>query len=1281
MKRIGYGVMIIFLLLSGLVLAKEKSVQERQPSSVMNNGSEFLLNETGQETSPANREQIILFFDDFETDSISALWETDEGWELTETEYWSPTHSFNSPNDASTSNNSFNLVSPVYLIPEIGAEDILRFGFNLYAHLPDSDGDGDNFLEDYYNVSVADINAIPWHATDFNGYDGMSYWCGSEDIDGYADAWVQFFDSPEITIPSGGFELKTMMKWGIEDPAGATVAGTCTDGWDAANVRISTDGGSTWELLTGSSPYDFEYGYGWIYNDGDYDCGGPSDHLASGWGGIQDWHPENFSLNSYAGETVIVRFAFGSDPAYSTIDDDLLVGFFIDDISIEDSSGDVIFSDNADGDPSFTATGGMPWVEMFYDYGDDTRPGGLGWEEYMPGYPFNGNIFLDISDYAGKETIFRFHVRYDDNDDGGQGGGLHIDDFKIYLESTVAYAPPTGLAGEGMNMQVDLMWNDMNASGTEDFVYDNDAWTDYSIYMNSGVGLAGETFELVGPSTINSVQIFNSPQNTLPVRTTLAAYGTLGSMYDTDPTFEMEVDLTESGWNTVDLSASDWSFNGKFIIAYEFSDVINAELDVSAVPSMHSMFKSSTGGWETWAESIAGAELSDGEWGIRANITFNGADVTYNVYRDEEMISGGLTANNYSDFDVENNITYLYAVSATYSDGNESDPSESVEVTPQSASVYELGYDDGTSEMGFNAGQNNYIAVRFSPTGNDPLIRIKWFQVGAGGAFYLKMYDDDNGVPGSEIYTSIITGSVDGWNTQDMSDEEMVMGGTFWVGVREFSSTRPFGLDLDSDSGNSYFRIGAGGTWEPMANAGVAGNLMIRVNLDNPGGGGDVTLDISHNDDWNLIGLPLSVSDASYDVLFADAIEGTLYEFDNGYVQSQVLEHGTGYWLRFDGAGSDAVTGGEISNLTLSLNADWNMISGITDVVDVSSIVDPGGIIVEGTVFGFSNGYSQVTAIEPGNAYWLRTYEAGDISLSSTRNDEDISLSDGSRLFSMEDEVGFVLQLDATVPSGGSYSVHFGFLQSATDDFDAGSCTISASSDYGPCISGGGTWFGDQYAPPAPPPPAFDVALTWGGGERYYSQLLEGSESNGGVLHEYGIALAFDADNEITISWDNSSWSDYLDACVLEDAFGGMMINVDMLAATSVTLDNPAFNTLVLKVTPSASGLANQIQLDAKDDNVSVPSEFGLNPAYPNPFNPSTEIVYSVSERSLVELGSYDMLGRKISTLVSGYHDPNKYSVVWNGTNKNGIQVPAGVYFYRMSTESFSEVKKVILLK
>jgi hypothetical protein len=130
---------------------------------------------------------------------------------------------------------------------------------------------------------------------------------------------------------------------------------------------------------------------------------------------------------------------------------------------------------------------------------------------------------------------------------------------------------------------------------------------------------------------------------------------------------------------------------------------------------------------------------------------------------------------------------------------------------------------------------------------------------------------------------------------------------------------------------------------------------------------------------------------------------------------------------------------------------------------------------------------------------------------------------------------------------GNTYTLTAGFSPDATDGYDDGL---------------------DTYAPPAPPPPAFDAALTWSG-DRYYTQILNGSVDDL-VEHEYGIALAYDTDNLIELSWDNTGWSDLMSSCVLQDAFGGTMINVDMLSETSLTLDNPAFNSLLLKVTPSA---------------------------------------------------------------------------------------------------------------
>ena len=104
-------------------------------------------------------------------------------------------------------------------------------------------------------------------------------------------------------------------------------------------------------------------------------------------------------------------------------------------------------------------------------------------------------------------------------------------------------------------------------------------------------------------------------------------------------------------------------------------------------------------------------------------------------------------------------------------------------------------------------------------------------------------------------------------------------------------------------------------------------------------------------------------------------------------------------------------------------------------------------------------------------------------------------------------------------------------------------------------------------------------------GDRYYAQILawDGDYSE----HEYDILLAYDTDNLITVSWDNTGWSDLMSSCILQDAFGGAMINVDMLSETSLTLDNPAFTTVKLKVTPLPDAMQTRgIVVDIDDENV-----------------------------------------------------------------------------------------------
>ena len=83
-----------------------------------------------------------------------------------------------------------------------------------------------------------------------------------------------------------------------------------------------------------------------------------------------------------------------------------------------------------------------------------------------------------------------------------------------------------------------------------------------------------------------------------------------------------------------------------------------------------------------------------------------------------------------------------------------------------------------------------------------------------------------------------------------------------------------------------------------------------------------------------------------------------------------------------------------------------------------------------------------------------------------------------------------------------------------------------------------------------------------------------------------------------------------------------------------------------------------------------VPMEFALNQNYPNPFNPSTMIRYQLPEQTMVTIAIYDLMGRKVRTLVPGETQLAGYrQVVWNATNDFGQPVSAGCTFIRSRLE------------
>ena len=166
--------------------------------------------------------------------------------------------------------------------------------------------------------------------------------------------------------------------------------------------------------------------------------------------------------------------------------------------------------------------------------------------------------------------------------------------------------------------------------------------------------------------------------------------------------------------------------------------------------------------------------------------------------------------------------------------------------------------------------------------------------------------------------------------------------------------------------------------WIDVPNLGLQ-FIHVEIYYDNT-----TSVEVEHSAGWNLVGLPYYVGDESATTLFPESIDGTLFSFDGAYILSDTLAPGTGYWLRFESEGITVLNGVPIDWLTLDLDEGWNLITGISNPIEVDSIIDLNEIIIPSTVYGYDESYVQAEVLEPGKGYWLRTTAAGSILISNS---------------------------------------------------------------------------------------------------------------------------------------------------------------------------------------------------------------------------------------------------------------------------------------------------------
>jgi len=124
-------------------------------------------------------------------------------------------------------------------------------------------------------------------------------------------------------------------------------------------------------------------------------------------------------------------------------------------------------------------------------------------------------------------------------------------------------------------------------------------------------------------------------------------------------------------------------------------------------------------------------------------------------------------------------------------------------------------------------------------------------------------------------------------------------------------------------------------------------------------------------------------------------------------------------------------------------------------------------------------------------------------------------------------------------------------------------------------------------------------------------------------------------------------------------------------------LDNNGDYSLYIKDFEFASD-DDDIQVSVEHD---TPNDFVLLSNYPNPFNPSTTIEFSLPETGFTDLVIYNMTGQKVRELISGTMSGGIHSVVWNGCNDSGLTVSNGLYLARLRMGSQSVVRRMVLVK
>lgn len=183
-------------------------------------------------------------------------------------------------------------------------------------------------------------------------------------------------------------------------------------------------------------------------------------------------------------------------------------------------------------------------------------------------------------------------------------------------------------------------------------------------------------------------------------------------------------------------------------------------------------------------------------------------------------------------------------------------------------------------------------------------------------------------------------------------------------------------------------------------------------------------------------------------------------------------------------------------------------------------------------------------------------------------------------------------------------------------------------------------------------------------GKQQEFAFIDGSDYPATMLHSI-ILLMDSLDGELVPTWQVSFSSSSLEGTVNEPTDGDTLL----LYITKSLAEDDLYS-FVPNLLQSVSETPNQL-----------PARYSLGPVYPNPFNPTVTIPFELQSDGVVELAIYNVLGRRVSLLLSEPKRAGEYRVRWDSVDESGVVVSSGLYFVQLKAGDFRTVRKMVLLK